>query len=117
MVFLFARLDSQRDKPLPVTGRIFLYHPFHHSETLAEQDRVLELLDTLRDEAADGWKDYVAKRRDSFRGHRDIVARFGRFPHRNALLGRESTESELSFLQDSPNAFGQAAPSARAKPV
>ena len=95
------------DKALSVPGRIFLYHPFHHSEAVEEQDRVLDLLRELREETTPEWKSYVD---DSIRGfgrHRDIVARFGRFPHRNAVLGRESTAEETAFLSESPDSFGQ----------
>ncbi|TFZ08122.1 DUF924 family protein [Ramlibacter humi] len=66
----------------------FFRMPFTHSEWLPDQERALSL---AREEGGDGerWA----------RHHRDIVARFGRFPHRNALLGRRSTPEELAFLE------------------
>lgn len=67
--------------------RRFFYLPFMHSEALAEQDRSLELYTPLGDEAMR----YAVI-------HRDIIARFGRFPHRNALLGRATTVEEQAFL-------------------
>jgi uncharacterized protein (DUF924 family) len=67
----------------------FMVLPFMHSETLADQERCVLLSAPLGDEA----RRYAAH-------HRDIVARFGRFPHRNALLGRESTPAELAFLRE-----------------
>ena len=67
--------------------RSFIYLPFMHSERLADQDRALELYAPL---AAESQRFAVQ--------HRDIIARFGRFPHRNALLGRATTVEEQTFL-------------------
>lgn len=69
--------------------RSFLYLPFMHSENLDDQRRSVELHETYGPEAGLNWA----------RGHRDVIARFGRFPHRNARLGRQSTASELDFLE------------------
>ena len=69
----------------------FFFLPFQHAEDLAAQDRAVALSEESGD--ADGVK--WAKH------HRDIVARFGRFPHRNALLGRENTPEEAAFLKES----------------
>jgi uncharacterized protein (DUF924 family) len=76
------------DRELSETQRYFLYMPFQHSEDQAVQARSVELFATLADK--DGLK-YADK-------HRVIIDRFGRFPHRNAILGRASTEEELQFL-------------------
>ncbi len=70
----------------PALSRFF-YLPFMHSEVLAEQDRSLELYAATGDESMR----YAVM-------HRDIIARFGRFPHRNALLGRTTTDDEQAFL-------------------
>ena len=67
--------------------RSFFYLPFEHSEQLENQDRALLLFATLGDEA----QRYAII-------HRDIIARFGRFPHRNALLGRTTSPEEQQFL-------------------
>ena len=74
--------------------KVFLYMPFMHSESLADQDRSVELFEQagLADNAE--WAAH----------HRDIVRRFGRFPHRNVILGRDSTPEELDWLA-SPDAF------------
>ncbi|MBV6657321.1 MAG: DUF924 domain-containing protein [Devosiaceae bacterium] len=69
--------------------RSFYYLPFMHSENLDDQRRSVELHETYGPEAGLVWA----------RGHRETVARFGRFPHRNARLGRESTPAELAFMQ------------------
>ena len=77
--------DSELDDP----GKAFLYLPFMHSETLADQDRCVALFETA------GLNDNVRFANH----HRDIVRRFGRFPHRNAALGRECTDEEREWLQ------------------
>ena len=69
--------------------RRFFYLPFMHSEALADQDRSLNLHVPMGDEPMR----YAVM-------HRDIIARFGRFPHRNAQLGRVSTAQELAFLNE-----------------
>ena len=69
--------------------RAFFYLPFMHSEQLADQDRALELYAPLAAEP----RRYAVM-------HRDIIARFGHFPHRNALLGRTTTAEEQAFLDD-----------------
>ena len=69
--------------------RSFLYLPFMHSEHLADQDRALELYATLGSES----QRYAIV-------HRDIIVRFGRFPHRNAVLGRATTAEEQAFLDE-----------------
>jgi len=76
---------AQVDEPL----RLFFCLPFAHSEDLADQDLSVELNTQLGPEA-----------RRHAEGHRDIVRRFGRFPHRNPILGRESTSAELAFLRE-----------------
>lgn len=100
-------VKKRLDEELSVPGCIFLYHPFHHSESLKQQNRVIELLKMLRKRSAETWHDYVDLSIEGFGRHRSIVARFGRFPHRNAVLGRESTTEEIAFLDKSPDAFGQ----------
>lgn len=85
-----AGFDRQSDPSL----RLFFYLPFEHSEAMAEQDRSLQLF-TAMDDAA--YLHYA-------RRHRDVIARFGRFPHRNAALGRISTPEEQAWL-DSGGGF------------
>lgn len=90
-----AALAASHDKQLAEDERIFLYLPLEHSEDLADQDRCVELCSAL---AQPMWRDYAVK-------HRDIIARFGRFPHRNAVLGRESTPEEIEFLKQPGSSF------------
>ncbi len=83
---------------LPVQRGIF-YLPFMHSERLADQRRSLELYAALAGAAPD------VDQRSFAKSHFDIVARFGRFPHRNVALGRASTPEELRFLETPGSSF------------
>ena len=98
-------VDQGLDRELHPVATIWLYHPFHHSEDLAEQDRGLGLLRTLRQHANPTWHAYVERSIKGWTRHRDIVARFGRFPHRNAVLGRHSTAEERAYLVADGNSF------------
>lgn len=87
-----------RDRLLAPIERVFIYLVLEHAENLADQDLAVAHFLTLRDRAA-------AEERPSFEGfldfaerHRDVIARFGRFPHRNAILGRASSDAEQSYL-------------------
>ncbi|NVB42349.1 DUF924 domain-containing protein [Pseudenhygromyxa sp. WMMC2535] len=99
------------DRALRPIERLFMYMPLEHAEALEHQERCVQLVRALADEvAAEPGVD--TPRRDRFASyvdfairHRDIVARFGRFPHRNALLGRESTPEELAFLEQPNSSF------------
>lgn len=74
--------------------KIFAYLPFEHSESLADQERACELMRPLGDEQYD----YALR-------HKLIIERFGRFPHRNAILGRTSTAEEIEFLEQPGSGF------------
>lgn len=102
-----ATIDKGLDKALHPVARIWLYHPFHHSEDVAEQDRGLGLLRALRQEADPAWHAYVERSIKGWTRHRDIVAKFGRFPHRNDVLGRESTAEERAHMAAGGESFGQ----------
>ncbi|HEX8988121.1 MAG TPA: DUF924 family protein, partial [Rhodocyclaceae bacterium] len=97
-----ALVSSGRDKNLPPIRRWFAFMPFMHSEALIEQERSVAAFDALRreaqDAAFDSAYDYAVR-------HRDIVERFGRFPHRNAALGRPSTPAEEEFLKQPGSSF------------
>lgn len=91
-----AALAAGHDAALSAEAeRLFLYLPFEHSENLADQERSVALFSRLSDP---GWLRYAEL-------HREIVARFGRFPHRNAALGRETTSEEAAFLQEPNSSF------------
>ena len=100
-------IDRGLDHALHPVARIWLYHPFHHSEDVAEQGRGLGLLRALRRDADPAWHGYLERSIKGWTRHHDIVARFGRFPHRNAVLGRESTEEERAYMAAGGKSFGQ----------
>ena len=83
-----AAIDAGFDRQVDQTLRAFFYMPFMHSESLADQERCVELCADL----ADNLRFAIL--------HRDIIQRFGRFPHRNAALGRSTTPEEQRFLDD-----------------
>lgn len=83
------------DCGLGMYERLFLYLPLEHSESLQDQERSVTLISALGDPELTRYA--IA--------HRDIVARFGRFPHRNAALGRQSTPGETAFLQQPGSSF------------
>ncbi|MDB5491783.1 MAG: putative transrane protein [Micavibrio sp.] len=85
------------DQVLPVMKRHFLYLPFEHSEHLADQERAVALFASIRDEDPMGYE-YALR-------HRDVIQRFGRFPHRNAVLGRENTVEEEKYLSQPGSGF------------
>jgi uncharacterized protein (DUF924 family) len=85
-------IEHALDRELPAFQKMFLYMPFMHAESVEDQRRSVELFEGLA--AEPGGPDVV----EYAVGHRDIVERFGRFPHRNAILGRETTPEEAEFL-------------------
>lgn len=83
------------DQQLPPEMRMFLYLPFEHSEDLAHQRRAVALIGALGDAKA---LDYAVR-------HLRVIERFGRFPHRNQVLGRETTAAEAAFLEAPGSSF------------
>lgn len=86
------------DRELACPGRAFLYHPFEHSEDPEDQERSVVLFETLAAEAPVEWRKFAADFVPYAHAHRDAIARFGRFPHRNAVLGRANTAEEQAYL-------------------
>ncbi|MCP1290592.1 DUF924 domain-containing protein [Chromobacterium sp. S0633] len=82
------------DRQLPHIARTFVYLPFEHSESLADQDEAVRLFETMAEDAA------MASFIDYAHRHRDVIVRFGRFPHRNAALGRMDTPDEKAYLAE-----------------
>jgi uncharacterized protein (DUF924 family) len=98
-------LASGADRLLRPIERLFFYLPFEHSEDLADQDRSVELyrelvtsVPTTQRETFAGFFEYAVR-------HRDVIRQFGRFPHRNQILGRESTPEEKAFLEQPGSSF------------
>jgi uncharacterized protein (DUF924 family) len=89
-------LERGFDTRVPPAWRLFFYMPFHHSEDLADQHRAEALAAPLR---SDPHAERGSHRRYGI-SYRDVIARFGRFPHRNRILGRDSTPEEAAFLSE-----------------
>lgn len=98
-------LEEGVDRALRPIERVFFYLPLEHAESLEDQERAVALFrELVRDAGAEragafeGFLDYAIQ-------HRDVIARFGRFPHRNAILGRVSTPEEAAFLKEPGSSF------------
>ena len=89
------------DRSYPFPDRVFFYLPFEHCETLANQDRFIALLEGCMREFGEVAAEFL----DYGHRHRTIIKRFGRFPHRNEALGRETTEEEAEFLKGPNSTF------------
>jgi uncharacterized protein (DUF924 family) len=100
-----AGVEQGVDRELLPIQRAFFYLPFEHAEDLKLQKLGARLFERLSTEVAPAWrKDYI-NFADYSGHHRDIVERFGRFPHRNVILGRVSTPEEIEFLKQPGSAF------------
>ena len=96
-----SRMVAERqDEPLPALMRGFVYLPFEHAESMAMQDEAIRLFSRLVNDAPE-----QADMLDYAHRHRDVIRRFGRFPHRNEILGRESTAEESAFLRQPGSGF------------
>ncbi|MGB3668848.1 MAG: DUF924 family protein [Phormidesmis sp.] len=97
-------VNSGADKSLIPAQRFFVYVPFEHSEKMEHQNRCVALMQQLNQEFPDlddglkGGLDYAIR-------HQAVIERFGRFPHRNEILGRQSTSEEITFLQQPGSRF------------
>lgn len=103
-----AQLVSQQQlAKLHVHEQVFAAMPLQHSEELARQDESVRTFAAIREQAVDDHGPLLDNAYHHAELHRDIVARFGRFPHRNAVLGRDGTEAEAAYLADGAPTFGQ----------
>lgn len=98
-----AMVEARQDLALPPLQRGFVYLPFEHAEDMAMQERAVALFERMHD--AEPTAPGVAGMLDFARRHREVIKRFGRFPHRNAILGRVSTPEEQAFLQQPGSGF------------
>lgn len=94
-------MQQQRDLRLPATARPYIYLPLMHAENRALQQCSLTLARELEAKATPAQLEFLKIYRESAQEHHDLVARFGRYPHRNEVLGRASTPEELAFLRES----------------
>jgi uncharacterized protein (DUF924 family) len=95
LAFAQKAVSAGFDSDVAKDQRLFFYLPFQHAEDRAIQDEAVRLVAALGDEENTGYA----------RRHRDIIHRFGRFPHRNPQLGRTSTETEIEFLKQPGSSF------------
>lgn len=97
---LARRLVAEgRDRAYPPVCRAFVYLPFEHSESLDDQRESVRLFGTLRDDPQAGrYLEWAVR-------HLEVIERFGRFPHRNAVLGRACTAAEQAFLEQPASRF------------
>ena len=93
-------VGARQDEQLPAFMRAFVYLPFEHAESMAMQDEAVRLFTRMAaaDPAFASMLDYAHR-------HRAVIERFGRFPHRNAILGRRSTAEEIAFLEQPGSSF------------
>ena len=101
-----AAIAGQKDLQLPFVGRVFLCMPLMHAENSSLQDLCVHQFTQLHQQAAPELKAQLQSNLKFAQQHRDIVARFGRFAHRNQALGRVNTPAEEEFLKNGPR-FGQ----------
>jgi uncharacterized protein (DUF924 family) len=85
--------------------RVFFYLPLEHSESLADQEQAVALFAELLDGVPAAHRETFQSYYDFALRHREVIRRFGRFPHRNAILGRDSTPEEAAFLQQKGSSF------------
>jgi uncharacterized protein (DUF924 family) len=93
-----AMVAGGEDRSCDPYERWFIYLPFEHSESLADQDDSVRLFRALADDGLPSALDWAER-------HREVIRRFGRFPHRNAILGRVSSAEELEFLRQPGSSF------------
>lgn len=90
-----SAIDAGHDRAVEERRRIFFYMPFEHSEMLEDQDRCVELVEGLGNER---YLEYAHR-------HREVIAEFNRFPHRNRILARQSTTGEVAYLAKPGSGF------------
>jgi uncharacterized protein (DUF924 family) len=100
-------IEQGHDRQLLAIERTFFYMPLEHAEDRAIQALSVQQFEALVEEAPEELRELMSANAGYAREHRDIIERFGRFPHRNAVLGRESTTEEVAYLAGDAPRFGQ----------
>lgn len=98
-------IETRADQALRPIERVFFYLPLEHAESLELQERSVSLFGALAAAVPEAEREQYRGYADYAIRHRDIIARFGRFPHRNRILGRDSTPEEAAFLQQPGSSF------------
>ncbi len=102
---VLAGLDEEQEEALTPLQRVFVYLVLEHAEDLLLQDEAVRRFTRLLSVALPAERALFAGYLDSAERHRQVIARFARFPHRNAVLGRPSIPQELAFLQEPCSRF------------
>jgi len=100
-------MQSAADAALSLVERVFFYMPLEHAESREVQEESIAAYRRLLSEAPAELRDFFASALRSAENHRTIIDRFGRFPHRNRVLGRDTTKEELEWLRGGGERFGQ----------
>lgn len=98
-------LDQGMDRELKLIERVFLYLPLEHWESMSAQDLSVAAFRRLHKESSDAFRPHAEGFVDYAIRHRDVIVQFGRYPHRNHILGRASTPEELAFLEKPGSSF------------
>jgi uncharacterized protein (DUF924 family) len=98
-------LEEGFDRQLPLIQRVFAYMPLQHAEDIELQRRCVQLFADLCSSAPANERNSYTDFLDYARRHESVIARFGRFPHRNAVLGRETTPEEKAYLAEPGSGF------------
>lgn len=98
-------IEQGQDRELHTTYASFLYMPLMHAENMQAQDESLKQFQALSERCGEAFKKGIEGSLSSAKHHYSIVERFGRYPHRNAVIGRESTAEELEFLTQKNSSF------------
>ena len=99
-------IDEGLNLDLHPIEQSFLFLPLQHSESIDDQTRAVQLYEILTTQSPGPYLESAKNSLDYAKRHCDIIRRFGRFPHRNGILGRESTEAEIEFLASGGDTFG-----------
>lgn len=94
-----ALVADKSDKTLPSIHRVFLYIPYEHSEDITHQRLGVALFEQLLEESPKGIHQAISSFKQYAEAHCEVIEQFGRFPHRNAILGRSSTKAEMEHLE------------------
>lgn len=100
-------IDAGMDRSLEPLERMFFYMPLQHAEAPGPQQRSVAMFEALAESCPPDRRQFFELSLNFAREHRDLITRFGRFPHRNRVLGRESTAEEIAYIESGGKTFGQ----------
>jgi uncharacterized protein (DUF924 family) len=98
-------IDRKMDEQCGPIQRWFMYMPLEHSENLEHQNTCVQLFESMTQEVEEAFKPAIVQAYHFAKLHQQVIEKYGRFPHRNAILGRSSTEEELAFLKQPNSGF------------